>query len=105
MGEGPRVIREITRQEGLRTGALNVKGVGKQLSVFYREIPLFATVHHNVATHTIRLVCREEKYSIECKIPIVHCRGQYDVTHYGEWDSIEEAEEWLKAPEDLYKDY
>jgi len=74
------------------------------LLVMYGNVPLWATLYPELDGCLIRIHQDEEtgNYYILGKTPVMGHEEEYDLSTYGDWETLEELEEWLAHPEPLY---
>lgn len=76
--------------------------------VTYKGVALWMTIYpddpKDIEGNTIQLVDgdEDEPLTILGKTPVEGFEGSYDYSTYGDWDTLEEALEWLENPVALY---
>ena len=73
--------------------------------VKYKEIELWTTIYTDLTNCEISLIDSNDgeytEYTIMGETKVCGL-DEYDITFYGCWETLEEANEWLENPCDLY---
>lgn len=70
--------------------------------VMYGEVILWSTLYDSLDGCEVYLDQTEDEICIVGKTPVYFDKTLYDLSTYGMWYSLEEAEEWLNNPVTLY---